>query len=124
MVSRQREHFIHRLGTTTAIQAYRIVRAVPGCKVAQATGEYAPLIGISLETATPANGMCDFVIGGFTLVQAGAPIDASTAIVPVRSDTQGRAFPADVGDLIVGYALESAAADELVSVFVSPSKHL
>lgn len=107
-----------------AIAQYKFLEMGNAGIVAAANAATDDVVGISLEARSAAQ-----ITAGDTripmalpgckcLVLAGAAIDVSAAVVPVTSDSSGRAVAvAAATDRILGYALESAgAADEVIQI--------
>jgi hypothetical protein len=91
-----------------AIDPSRIVVLTAADTVGLATTATAASIGITDEITVASGQRVDVIVAGIAWVTAGAAV---TLGAPLTADAQGRAVAAAaVGDRIVGFALEAAAA--------------
>jgi hypothetical protein len=92
----------------TALDPSRIVMLTANDTVGLANSATAASIGISDELAIAAGQRVDVLMTGIAFVTAGAAIARGA---PLTADATGRAIPAaTVGNRVVGFALEDAAA--------------
>ncbi|MDR1946604.1 MAG: hypothetical protein LBQ51_05500 [Desulfovibrio sp.] len=93
------------------IAPYRIIALVGGA-AAQAASATGALIGSTDELGKQSNGNVDVCLSGLPEVECGDAIDAGD---PVTADAQGRAVAAGAGDRIIGFALETGAAGDIIT---------
>lgn len=109
---------------SAACPQYRFVEMANAGKVAPANSAGDDCVGVSLEgrvTQDITDGKTAIAValpGCKVFITAGAAIDVSAAIVPVTTDSTGRAVAvAAATDRILGYALQSAgAANEIIEI--------
>lgn len=109
---------------SAAAPQYRFLKIANGATVILAAAAADDVVGVSLEgrvagDITAGNTAINMAMpGGKVYVEAGAAIVVSGAIVPITSDSTGRAVAvAAATDRVHGYALSAAgAAGELIEV--------
>lgn len=113
------------LRASAAIGQYRFVKVTTAAKVIQAAAAGDDVVGISLEgrvTQDITDGKDAIAVasadGAKVFITAGAAIDVSAGVVPLTSDSTGRAVAvAAATDRVHGYALTSAgAANETIEM--------
>jgi hypothetical protein len=113
---------IARIADTGGVGENLIVRAVAGGKAAVATGSTAALIGVSLYD-TPAGQPATIQVDGVARVKLGGTVNADDPITSNASGQGVAAAPAaGVNAWIVGIALESGVAGDLIDVQIAPSR--
>lgn len=106
------------------IDPHLIVRfsdAASSQKVAVATANDQPFVGVSDKMGAKAGGMVDIERGGLVLVRLGGPVEAGD---PLTSDDEGRAILAEPAEgetiRIIGYADEPGTEDDIALAFLAP----
>jgi len=103
-----------------AIGAYQIVKlgaTIGNVQLNDAAGEQC--LGVTLEKAAIGQAVA-VVVFGVTKVKCGTAITVTTTPVPIQADGSGDALEATTGDLIVGYALKSAADGDYFPALIAP----
>jgi hypothetical protein len=103
-----------------AIEAYQIVKlgaSAGNVQLNDSAGEQC--LGVALEKAASGQAV-SVVILGRTKVKCGSAITVTTTPVPIQGDGSGDAITATTADLIVGYALESAADGDYFMALICP----
>lgn len=103
-----------------AVAGYLLV--TPGAddsEVAAADAATDPLIGVTTQIGTQANGRCDVVMGGVTEVVAGGAVSRGASLT---SDSSGRAVAVGAtASRTIGIALTAAAqAGDIISILIAP----
>ena len=116
--------FTRAYEASAAIEPHRIVRfsdASASQKIATATANDQPTIGVSDRMGGKAGGMVDVDRGGLVSVQFGEAVQAGD---PLTSDDEGKAVKAvpTAGKTVrvIGYADQPAAEDEIGDMFFAP----
>jgi hypothetical protein len=103
-----------------AVSPYRIVK--PGAtdaNVVQGAAATDKLIGVGDSLGASSGETFDVILDGIALVKAGGTIAFGD---PITSDATGQAVASTTqGNRVVGYAMESAVAGDLVGVRIAPS---
>ena len=74
---------------------------------------------ITAQNVTDGDVSLAVVMSGVMQIEAGAAVDVSAGAVPVMTDASGRAIAATATNLVLGWAIESAAAaGEQISVIL------
>lgn len=100
------------------IEPYRILRPGSSSALAQhATAADQTGLFVSSDRGADTGGHLDVVIGGIALVDVAGNI---TAGAPVTAGTAGKGVAATAGDFRVGFAIESGADGDRISVLLAP----
>jgi len=113
---------IARVADTGGVGENLIVRWTAGGKVAVANGSNIAVTGVSLFD-TPAGQTASIQVSGIARVKLGGTVNAND---PITSDANGQgvfANPASgVNAYVIGYAMESGVAGDLIEVQLAPSR--
>lgn len=117
--------FTKSYAASAVITAYRIVcfsDAAASTKVAMATTNLVPAIGVSDEMGAAVGDQCDIHLAGLASVELGAAV---TAGQPLMSDATGRAIPAVAAAAstrrVIGLAHAPGVAGDIIDVWLAPS---
>ena len=113
---------IARVADTGGVGENLIVRWTAGGKVAVANGSNIAVTGVSLYD-TPAGQTASIQVSGIARVKLGGTVNAND---PITSDANGQGVIANpaagVNAYVIGYAMESGVAGDLIDVQLAPGR--
>lgn len=104
--------------TDTDIESRKVVTFGAGNRKATlATAVANPLIGVTTDIGTQSNGRVDVIMGGTALVKSGGTIVRGEKLT---TDATGNVIAVSAGtDRVIGIAMESGVADDVISVLIN-----